>query len=71
MFSSKTGWFAVLVSIIGALTAVDVLPFITTFLDGAVGAQAAHVVGSLLTAIGVVVAKLSHPTPTAPNGDPQ
>ena len=67
MFSWKTGWFAVAVSVLGALTASDTLPLITAFVDGIAGAHAAQVLGSFLTVAGAIVAKLSHSTkPDAP-----
>lgn len=68
MFQSRTGWAAVAVSIIGALTAVDVMPLLSTFLTDALGADLAHKIGAFLSFLGVVVAKLSAPKaePTAP-----
>lgn len=63
MFQSKTGWGAVALTILGALTAADVLPMLSEFLKASVGEQAAHTAGLVLTLAGVIVAKLSHPTP--------
>lgn len=62
MFRSRTGWLAVVVSIIGALTAVDVLPLVSAFLTETIGAKAAHGIGAALSLMGVVIAKLSNPT---------
>ena len=61
MFQSRTGWAAVAVSIIGALTAVDVMPLLSTFLTDAFGADLAHKIGAFLSFLGVMVAKLSQP----------
>lgn len=69
MFRSRTGWVAVLVSVIGALTAVDVMPILSAFLAETFGAKIAHGVGAALTLIGTITAKLSQPqadTPTEP-----
>jgi hypothetical protein len=63
VFQSKTGWGAVLLTILGALTAADVLPLVSAFLTEAVGEKAAHAFGLVLTIAGAVVAKLSHSTP--------
>lgn len=68
MFQSKTGWVAVLVSVIGALTAADVMPVLSAFLADALGPKVAHLIGAALTLVGTVTAKLSQPaaaTPTA------
>jgi hypothetical protein len=59
-FSWTTGWVAVVVAIVGALTAVDVMPILTDFLTQIVGAESAHKVGVFLSTIGALIAKLSH-----------
>lgn len=66
MFQSRTGWAAVVVTVIGALTAVDVMPLLSTFLTDAIGADLAHKIGAFLSFLGVVVAKLSAPKADAP-----
>lgn len=63
MFSSKTGWVAVLVSLLGALTATDTLPMVTTLLTSVAGAHTAQAVGTFLTVAGAIIAKLSHSMP--------
>lgn len=65
MFQSRTGWVAVLLTVIGALTATDVMPLLSAFLTETVGPQAAHAAGALLGVLGAVVAKLSEPKPPA------
>lgn len=64
-FSWTTGWVAVAVAVIGALTAADVLPLVGGFLTTLVGADAAHKIGAVLAALGGIVAKLSHSTKPA------
>lgn len=64
MLHSRTGWFAVLITIIGALTAVDVMPLLSTFLAETFGAKVAHSVGALLAVLGAVTAKFAMPQPT-------
>lgn len=59
MFRSTTGWMAVLVSVLGVLTAADVLPLVSAFLTDTFGAKVAHTLGALLALIGTVTAKLS------------
>jgi uncharacterized membrane protein len=63
VFQSKTGWLAVLVSILGVLTTADVLPLVSAFLTETVGARTAHTIGALLALIGTVIAKLSQAAP--------
>lgn len=65
MFQSRTGWVAVLITVVGALTAVDVFPLLSAFLTETVGPEIAHRIGAALTLIGAVVAKLSQPAPKA------
>ncbi|MFN8995510.1 MAG: hypothetical protein ACK5X3_17850 [Pseudomonadota bacterium] len=65
MFQSKTGWLAVLVSILGVLTTADVLPLVSAFLTETVGARTAHTIGALLALIGTVIAKMSQAAPPA------
>lgn len=65
MFQSRTGWAAVAVSVVGALTAVDVMPLISTLLTETVGADLAHKIGAFLSFVGVIVAKLSQPASAA------
>lgn len=67
MFQSRTGWIAVLVSIIGALTAADVMPLLTAFLIDTVGESAARSIGIALTLLSAITAKLSAPTKPAEN----
>lgn len=64
MFQSRTGWLAVLVSLIGVLTAADVMPLVSQLLTDTLGASIAHGVGLFLTLLGTVVAKLSSAAPT-------
>jgi hypothetical protein len=66
VFQSKTGWAGVLLSIVSALTAADVMPLLSTFLTDAVGASVAHTVSAALAIIGLLVAKLSAPAPAVP-----
>lgn len=65
MFQSKTGWVAVAVSIVGALTAADVMPLLTAFLIDTVGESAARSIGIALTLLSAITAKLSAPDKTA------
>ena len=68
MFQSKTGWAGVVVSVVSALTAADVMPLLSTFLNDTLGASVAHSISAALAVLGVVVAKLSAPkaAPTFP-----
>ena len=72
MFSTKTGWFAVLVTILGYLTATDTLPILTAFINTNFGAHAGQIVGSTLALVGLLVAKVSHSgvAPTTPTTTP-
>ena len=63
MFQSKTGWAGVVVALVGALTAVDVLPLVSAFLTETVGPSVAHTIGTGLTLVGAVIAKLADPKP--------
>lgn len=63
MFQSRTGWLAVLIAVVGALTAADVMPLLSAFLTDALGPKVAHTVAACLTLLGTVVAKLSQPAP--------
>lgn len=65
MFQSKTGWVAVAVSIVGALTAADVMPLLTAVLIDTVGESAARSIGIALTLLSAITAKLSAPNKTA------
>jgi multisubunit Na+/H+ antiporter MnhG subunit len=66
VFQSRTGWISVLVSTIGILTAVDVMPLVSEALVATVGPAKAHTAGVVIALVGVVVAKLSDPKKTAP-----
>ncbi len=66
MFRSTTGWVAVLVTLIGTLTATDVMPLVSAFLLDTFGAKVAHTVGALLALVGTITAKLSAPKADAP-----
>lgn len=66
MFRNRTGWVAVLVSVVGALTAVDTMPMLSAFLTETIGAKAAHGIGAALSLVAVVVAKLSAPEAEKP-----
>lgn len=63
MFQSKTGWLAVLVAVIGALTAADIMPLLSAVLSETFGAKVAHSVGAALSLVGAVVAKLAQHAP--------
>ena len=76
MFKARTGWIAVLVTLVGALTATDVMPLISGLLEDTIGPEAAHTIGALLVLVGVIVARFSDPRPpvappTAPPESPQ
>lgn len=66
MFQSKTGWAGVAASVVGILTATDVVPIVSEFLTASIGAKAAHLVGLFLSLAGLVVAKLSDNKPATP-----
>lgn len=66
MFQSKTGWAAVVLAVLGALTAADILPMVSAALSDLLGQKVAHSVGAVLALLGAVVAKLSQPAPTPP-----
>jgi hypothetical protein len=66
VFQSRTGWAAVAVTIIGTLTAADVMPLLSAFLLDAFGAKVAHGIGAALTLAGAITAKLSAPAPASP-----
>lgn len=66
MFQSRTGWLGVLVSIIGVLTAADVMPLVSQLLTDTLGASVSHGVGLFLSLLGTVVAKLSSPERVTP-----
>lgn len=68
MFQSRTGWLGVLVSIIGVLTAADVMPLVSQLLTDTLGASVSHGVGLFLSLLGTVVAKLSSPERGTPEG---
>lgn len=68
MFRNRTGWAAVAVTVVGTLTAVDVMPLLSSFLSDTFGAKIAHGVGALLTLAGAITAKLSAPKADAPQG---
>lgn len=69
MFQSRTGWLGVLVSLIGVLTAADVMPLVSQLLTDTLGAQVSHGVGLFLSLLGTVVAKLSSPERAPTGGD--
>jgi uncharacterized membrane protein YeaQ/YmgE (transglycosylase-associated protein family) len=62
MVSNKMGWLAVVLAVVGALTAGDVMPLLSTVLTETLGAKVAHTVATLLALVGAVVAKLSPPS---------
>lgn len=66
MFQSRTGWLAVFVAVVGALTAADIMPLLSTVLTETFGPKAAHTTGAFLSLLGAVVAKLSAPQAAAP-----
>ena len=63
MFQHRTGWIAVAVTLVGALTAADVFPLLSVFLTETIGEPAAHTIGTALVLVGAVIAKFSQPAP--------
>ena len=62
MFSSKTGWFAVVLVFLGTVTAANVIPAETAFIAAKFGPDAAQAFGLLVTLVSAFVAKLAYST---------
>jgi len=63
MFTSKTGWAGVLLALLGFLIAN--VPAVIAAVQSAFGPEAAQIVGALLGAIGLFIAKKSDATHAA------
>jgi len=66
VFSSKTGWFAAFAGVLGILASTDTLPIISTWASTTFGPHVGSIVGSTIAVTALIVAKLSHSTPTPP-----